>query len=164
MTDSLRPPRFGKYRGSVVNNVDPQQRGRLQVSVPAIYGSNTLSWALPSVPFAGANTGFYAMPDIGARIWVEFEAGDIDFPIWSGCFWGEGECPGQLPQVKVVKTAVATITIDELNPTSPLTIETASGQRLVLTATGARLESAAGAVIELTGPKLSVNNGALEVI
>lgn len=164
MTDSLRPPRFGKYRGTVVNNVDPQQRGRLQVQVPAIYGSNALGWALPCVPFAGRNAGFYAMPDIGALVWVEFEAGDIDYPIWSGCFWSEGDCPGQLPQVKIVKTAAATITLNDLNPASPVTIETAGGQRLVLTATGVRLESAGGAIVELSGPQLSVNNGALEVL
>jgi len=164
MSTNIPVRHFGKYRGSVASNVDPLQKGRLQVQVPAIYGSNSLNWALPSVPFAGNGEGLYLIPDIGANIWVEFEGGDIDFPIWSGCFWGDGECPGQMPQTKLLKTRAATITLDELNPSAPVVIETASGNRITITESGLRLESASGAVIELSGPKVSINNGALEVL
>jgi uncharacterized protein involved in type VI secretion and phage assembly len=162
--DSTRSGYFGKYRGSVANNIDPQQKGRLQVRVPAVYGTDTLNWALPCVPFAGNGEGLYLIPDIGANIWVEFEAGNIDAPIWSGCFWGEGECPGQMPQVKILKTRAATITLDELNPAAPLRIETPAGDRITITASGVTIESSAGGRIELSGPKVSVNNGALEVL
>jgi hypothetical protein len=155
---------FGKYRGTVANNIDPTTRGRLQVSVPAVYGTNTLNWALPCVPYAGPSEGFFFLPPIGANIWVEFEAGDINFPIWAGCFWGDGECPGTLPQTKVLKTPAATLTLDELNPAAPLVIETLSGQRITITATGITLQSSAGAKLELTGPQISLNNGALEVM
>ena len=162
--DQTRQGYFGKYRGTVSNNVDPLQKGRLQVSVPAVYGSNTLNWALPSVPFAGDGEGLYFVPAVGANIWVEFEAGDIDSPIWSGCFWGDGECPGTMPQTKLLKTRAATITLDELNPSAPLVIETSAGNRITITATGVTLESTSGAVVELSGPKVSINNGALEVL
>lgn len=155
---------FGKYRGTVVNNIDPQQMGRLQVQVPAIYGSNTLNWALPCVPYAGPSEGFYMIPPIGANIWVEFEGGSIDAPIWSGCFWGQGDCPAQLPTTKMIKTPVTTVTIDDINPAAPVTIETTTGNKITITATGITLESSAGAKIEMSGPQVSVNNGALEVI
>ncbi|MFO1139877.1 MAG: phage baseplate assembly protein V [Paracoccus sp. (in: a-proteobacteria)] len=160
---STRSGYFGKYRGKVANNIDPMQRGRMQVEVPAIYGDNRLNWALPSVPFAGSGHGFYMIPAIGTNIWVEFEGGNIDTPIWSGCFWAEGECPGQLPQVKIIKTQAATITLDEINPASPVVIETAAGNRITITAQGITLESAGGARVELSGPQVSVNSGALEV-
>lgn len=156
--------RYGKYRGTVVNNVDPMTKGRVQVQVPAVYGTNTLNWALPCTPYGGAQEGFFFIPPIGANIWVEFEGGDIDFPIWSGCFWGDGECPGGLPQTKILKTPVATVTIDELNPAAPVTITTVPGDTVTITATGVTLQSASGAKVELTGPQVSINNGALEVI
>ena len=70
-----RPHYFGKYRGTVANNLDPLGRGRLQVSVPAVLG-DVSAWAMPCVPYAGPNLGFYTMPEIGTGIWVEFEAGD----------------------------------------------------------------------------------------
>lgn len=154
---------FGKYRGTVSNNVDPSQRGRMQVSVPAVYGTNTLNWALPCVPYAGNGAGFYFIPPVGANIWVEFEGGDINVPIWAGCFWGDGECPGSLAETKMLKTPAATVTLDEVNPAAPVVIETKSGNRITITAQGITLESSAGAKIELTGLQVNVNNGALEV-
>jgi hypothetical protein len=84
---------FGKYRGVVTNNKDPLVLGRIEVSVPGILGSGRNSWALPCTPFAGKDVGFFAIPPIGANVWVEFEAGDPDFPIWSGCFWGTDQMP-----------------------------------------------------------------------
>ena len=156
--------RFGKHRGKVFNNLDPMGRGRLQVSVPAVYGENTLNWALPCTPYAGSQEGFHMIPPIGANVWVEFEGGDIDFPIWAGCFWGDGECPASLPTQKMIKTPAATITIDELNPAAPVVINTLAGDTVTITATGVTVSSAAGAKVELSGPQVSVNNGALQVI
>jgi hypothetical protein len=164
MTGETGTKVYGKYRGTVVSNVDPNQMGRVQVEVPAVYGSNTLNWAMPSVPYAGPGEGFYMIPPVGAKIWVEFEGGDIDAPIWSGCFWGQGESPGTLPQTKVLKTPVATVTLDEVNAVAPVVIETLAGDRITITATGITLETSAGGKIEMTGPKVTVNSGALEVI
>lgn len=155
---------FGKYRGTVSSNLDPLQKGRLQVKVPAVYGTNTLNWAMPSVPYAGSGVGFYMIPPVGANIWVEFEGGNIDAPIWAGCFWGEGECPGQIAQTAIIKTDAATITLDQINPAAPVVIETPAGNRITITAQGITLESSTGAKVELSGPKVSVNSGALEVI
>jgi uncharacterized protein involved in type VI secretion and phage assembly len=153
---------FGKYRGTVVNNVDPKNMGRLQVSVPAVYGSNTLNWAMPCTPYAGSGVGLYLVPAVGANVWVEFEAGDIDFPVWAGCFWNENDAPATLPTQKVLKTAAATVTLDDLSPDS-VTIESTAGHKITLTAAGAKITTSAGAVIELTGPSVSVNNGALDI-
>lgn len=154
---------FGKYRGRVINNVDPERRGRLQVEVPAVYEDNTLNWALPCVPFAGPGVGLYLIPPIGANIWVEFEGGDIDYPIWSGCFWGTGECPATAFTEKTLVTDVATLRLDDINVAQPVLIETPTG-RFVITQSGITLEGVGGARIELTGPNTNLNNGALEVI
>lgn len=164
MNEMSRTKVYGKYRGSVVNNIDPNQIGRVQVEVPAVYGSNTLNWAMPCVPYAGSNEGFYFIPPVGAKVWVEFEGGDIDAPIWSGCFWGQGETPSRVPQTKVLKTPAATVTLDEINPAAPVVIETVAGNKITITATGITLETSAGGKIEMAGPKVSVNSGALEVI
>ena len=81
---------FGKYRGMVLNNIDPMQMSRLQVQVPDVAGVIPATWAMPCVPVAGMQNGMVALPMIGSGVWVEFEHGDPDYPIWVGCFWGSG--------------------------------------------------------------------------
>jgi hypothetical protein len=84
---------YGKYRGIVLNNIDPLGTGRLQATVPEVLGEVPSGWALPSVPYAGTGAGLYAIPPIGAGVWIEFEAGDTSRPIWSGAWWAAGEVP-----------------------------------------------------------------------
>jgi len=157
---------FGKYRGKVENNVDPQQQGRIQVSVPAVFGEGSLSWAMPCVPYAGPGVGFFTIPPTGANVWVEFEGGDPDYPIWSGCFWGLGEAPATpaIEQMKVLKTDMATITINDLPGVGGVKIETTMGAKIEITVQGIEINNGMGGVIKLMGPQVSVNNGALEVI
>src|SRR5215210_5522726 len=77
---------YGKYRGSVVDNNDPLLMGRLQVSVPALGLAS--AWALPCFPFTGDQAGAWMIPSPDTGVWVEFEQGDVDYPIWSGCWYG----------------------------------------------------------------------------
>ena len=84
---------FGKYRGKVTSSQDPNFLGRIQVSVPAVLGDGKKSWAMPCVPYAGKDIGLFMVPPIGGNIWVEYEGGDPDYPIWGGCFWGKDELP-----------------------------------------------------------------------
>jgi hypothetical protein len=161
---------FGKYRGTVENNLDPMQQGRVQVKVPAVLGDGRLSWAMPCSPFAGPSVGFFTIPPTGANVWVEFENGDPDYPIWTGCFWGPGEVPA-LPAIaamKVLKTDAVTVTISDLPGAGGLTIEVnppavATPLKLAFTAAGIELTNGAASV-KLTPASVSVNNGALEVI
>ena len=80
-------PFYGMYRGKVTDNEDPLIRGRIRAQVPAI-SDKPLTWAEPCTPYAGPKVGWYAIPPVGANVWIEFERGDSDYPIWSGCFWG----------------------------------------------------------------------------
>lgn len=116
---------FGKYRGKVENNVDPMQMGRIQVSVPTVLGDGTLSWAMPSAPFGGPGVGFFAVPPVGANVWVEFEGGDTDYPIWTGCFWDAGETPAvpALAEMKVLKTDCISLTLSDLPGAGGVTLE-----------------------------------------
>ena len=79
---------FGKYRGTVINNIDPEQRGRIQVMVPDVTGFLPSTWAMPALPIGGLPMGMFSVPVIGSGVWVEFEQGDIDYPIWVGVYWG----------------------------------------------------------------------------
>ena len=161
---------FGKYRGKVENNLDPLQLGRVQVSVPAVLGEGRLSWAMPCSPYGGPQVGLFVVPPVGANIWVEFEAGDPDYPIWSGCFWGVGEVPAlpAVPQMKVFKTDGVTLTLSDLPGAGGLTIEVnppvvATPLKLVFNVSGIELSNGAASV-KLTPVSVSLNNGALEVI
>lgn len=157
---------LGKYRGKVENNVDPFQQGRLQVSVPAVFGEGQSSWAMPCVPFAGPGVGFFALPPTGANVWVEFEGGNPDYPIWAGCFWDTGEAPAvpAVAEMKVIKTDVGSITLNDLPGAGGITIETTTGMKMAITALGLEITNGQGAKIQLTGPQVSVNDGALEVM
>lgn len=113
---------YGKYRGKVLENIDPEILGRLLLEVPSIPASIT-NWAMPCVPYAGFQVGFYAMPPIGANVWVEFEGGDPNYPIWVGCFWGEGEVPLESPpEVKVFKTEFNTFILNDLPEVGGMTL------------------------------------------
>ncbi len=101
---------FGKYRGFVIDNNDPEQRGRLRLRVPSVLGDAQSGWALPSLPFGGlADQGLFMVPEPGAQVWVEFEAGNVDLPIWTGTFWqAAGDSPAEAakspPTTRVFKT------------------------------------------------------------
>ena len=106
---------YGKYRGKVADNIDPLFLGRILPIVPAV-SELPLTWATPCVPYAGPEVGFCAIPPIDANVWIEFEGGDPDYPIWTGCFWEEGQTPlGQLdPETFIFKTTSTTMVIREL--------------------------------------------------
>lgn len=118
---------FGKYRGKVLDNVDPLFLGRILAEVAAVQGM-TMNWCMPCVPYAGAEVGFYAIPPIGANVWIEFEGGDVNYPIWTGCFWGEGEVPVVTPEppnpmVKVFKTEFATLIMNDTPEVGGITLQ-----------------------------------------
>lgn len=157
---------YGKYRGKVINNIDPLMLGRLVILVPAV-SEFPLSWAMPCVPYAGNNVGFFALPPIAANVWVEFEQGDPDYPIWTGCFWGEGQVPAKpaVPTSKVLKTETVTLEINDLLTSVSLQVLTAEGPvRLEQGPEGIALTiGAASLKINLEGVDLSVPPSTLSV-
>lgn len=124
---------YGKYRGKVVNNVDPLMLGRVLVHVPAISELPLPNWAMPCVPYAGENVGLFAMPPVGANVWVEFEGGDPNLPIWTGCFWGRDEIPvtPAIPDLKCFRTESAMIQVNDLSHTLLLSVEGPDGVRKI---------------------------------
>ncbi len=85
---------YGKYRGEVVDNDDPDSLGRIKAKVPRLTHDEEIGWALPAFPYGGTSEqGFFAVPDVGASVWIEFEGGDLSFPIWTGTWYGDGEIP-----------------------------------------------------------------------
>lgn len=78
---------FGKYRGKVVDTDDPDRRGRIKVQIAALFGEHLTDWALPCFPLASNQAGLFGVPPAESWVWIEFEQGDPQFPIWTGCFW-----------------------------------------------------------------------------
>jgi len=110
---------FGKYRGKVSNNKDPLGIGRIQAVVEAV-APDMLNWAMPCTPYAGPQEGFFMMPPVGANVWVEFEGGDPNYPIWSGGFWGEKQdqkppMDATGPEMKVLQTEKMVLSFDDKN-------------------------------------------------
>lgn len=156
----------GKYRGVVDDNRDPLMLGRIRAKVQDVYGDQVSGWAMPCVPYAGNGVGLFLIPPTGASVWIEFEHGNPDYPIWTGCFWGTGEVPATpaAAELKVLKTDVGTITLNDTPGAGGITIETTAGMKVVINAQGIEINNGQGGSIKLTGPQVSVNDGALEVI
>lgn len=164
---------YGKYRGTVVNNIDPMQIGRIQVMVPDVSNVMLSSWAMPCVPVAGINMGVFTLPLIGGGVWVEFEQGDPDFPIWVGGYWGTAAevpllshmVPPLVPGITMQTPLKNGIVISDVpGPTGGIQIQTATGAMISVTDIGILISNGKGAVINLTGPTVDINLGALTVV
>lgn len=134
---------YGKYRGKVTNNHDPLNIGRIRARVPAVFGTSEIGWALPCVPYAGDKLGFFFIPPVNSNVWIEFENGDPDYPIWAGCFWGPGEIPRTpaLADIKIIKTKETIITLNDIQASGGLTIETTRGQKITMDSSGIELSN-----------------------
>ena len=164
---------YGKYRGTVLNNVDPLQIGRIQVIVPDVSTILPSSWAMPCAPVAGIQTGVFAVPPIGAGVWVEFEQGDPDYPIWAGCFWGSAaEVPALAHAVPPGLSGFTLQTVlqnglvisDVPGPTGGIMLKSTTGATIIVNDTGIYIQNGKGATITLVGPSTTINAGALTVI
>jgi uncharacterized protein involved in type VI secretion and phage assembly len=164
---------YGKYRGMVLNNIDPMMSGRLMVQVPDVLGMGTSSWAMPCVPLAGIQMGMYVIPLIGAGVWVEFEGGDPDYPIWTGCFWGStAEVPPLAfaglpvsPNIVLQTSGQNTLVISDLpGPTGGIMLKSMTGASIIVNDTGIYIQNGKGASIIMAGPSVTINNGALTII
>lgn len=159
------PTFYGKYRGIVTDNQDPEGLGRVRARVPDVFGEEESGWAMPSVPYAGDGVGLYLIPPVSAGVWVEFEHADPEYPIWTGCFWpSRYEVPegASGPEIKVLKTDVGTIIMDDSPGNGCITIETADGMKITLDSQGIEITNGM-AKISLSGLNVSINDGALEV-
>jgi uncharacterized protein involved in type VI secretion and phage assembly len=164
---------YGKFRGVVLNNIDPMQMNRLQVQVPDVAGLLPTSWAMPCVPVAGIQNGMVALPMIGSGVWVEFEQGDPDYPIWVGCFWGSAAevpalaraTPPGLSAITMQTPLQNGLTISDLPGASGgIMLKTATGATLIVNDTGIYIQNGKGASIVMTGPTVAINAGALTIV
>ena len=174
---------YGKYRGLVVDNADPEQLGRLKLQIPSVLGEEVVTgWAMPCVPYGGdANQGFLFIPEVDAGVWVEFEEGDLEFPIWVGTFWskpgGDSELPkpndpdgseqGSVqdpPTRKIIKTKKGhTIQFEDADGEEMITIfEAVNGHVITLNKDGITISDGANTqeiILDNSGVKISDKNG-----
>ena len=174
--ESSAPHYYGKYRGTVIENIDPLQIGRILAQVPDVLGELPSSWAMPCVPAAGIQAGAFIVPPIGSQVWIEFEQGDPDYPIWTGGFWGLvaevpalATIPPAIPpgqNIVLQTTGQNSLILSDAAPT-PLTggiiLKGASGAMIVVNETGIYLNNGQGATITLIGPTVEINITGLTV-
>ena len=163
---------YGIYRGTVVNNIDPMQMARIMVTVPDVGGITPSTFAMPSVPMAGKQMGHFCVPQIGAGVWVQFEGGDPDYPVWTGGWWGNAaevpalalaSPPGD-PNIVLQTTLQNAVVISDLpGPTGGIMLKSTTGASIIVNDTGIYIQNGKGASIVMVGPTVTVNTGALVV-
>jgi len=168
---------YGKYRGTVVQNLDPEQIGRVQVQVPDVLKNAVSSWAMPCIPVAGIQAGCFMVPPIGSQVWVEFEKGNPDFPIWTGGFWGSvanvptfATTPTAIPpgqNIVLQTTGGNVMALSDAIPAAAsggIVLKSATGGMIVVNDKGITISNGNGATITLIGPAVDINHGGLTVI
>jgi phage baseplate assembly protein gpV len=153
---------YGKYRGIVSDIDDPDSLCRLRAEVPAIYGDQQSPWALPAFPFAGKDHGLVLLPEVGDGVWIEFEGGDIDRPIWTGCWFASGEQPDP-------KTSKARVLITTAG--HKLVLDEDEDQIQILHPGGAEFTMTADEIVlklgscefKITQDEINLNNGMVKV-
>jgi uncharacterized protein involved in type VI secretion and phage assembly len=161
MLERIRYRFYGKYRGSVTE-VDTQTL-RIKAKVPSVLGTSTTGWCRHCVPYAGPNAGIAFLPDVGSGVWIEFEGGDVSYPIWAGCYWRDGEPPSDAaPAVKAIITRSGhKIILDD--DAGSITISDTNQNRVTMDSSGITLERG-GSKVEISDTEVNVNDGALEVL
>jgi len=164
------PTYFGKYRGKVENPIDLQGLGRVQVSVADVLGDGKMAWAMPCLPGAGPKVGFFAIPPKGAKVWVEFERGDPDFPIWSGGYWDLGDPPAAPGPQQFMTRAWAgdNFSLEILDlpgaPMLTLKLKTAAGEAKIEAGPAGMTLSHGASSVKLALDGVSINGTNLKVL
>jgi uncharacterized protein involved in type VI secretion and phage assembly len=161
LVDRMTNRYYGKYRGTVTD-VDADTL-RIKAKVPSVLGTNETGWCVACVPYAGPGIGFAFLPEPGANVWIEFESGDLSYPVWVGCYWQSGDKPdGATPTVKAIVTAKgAKLIIDDDGKT--ITLTDSSNNKVTLSSDGITLGRGANKVV-VSDSNVSVNEGAMEVM
>jgi hypothetical protein len=168
-----KPKFWGRYKGTVFNNVDLMQRGRILVSVPDVLGNDPCLWAESASPLAGSAMGLYFVPPIKSGVWIEFQQGDIDYPIWTGCWRGNTvdlppivqTSPPLTPPIVLGTSLQNLIQISDVpGPTGGILIKHMSGAFISISDLGITISNGKGAMITMVGTKVDVNNGGLTVL
>jgi uncharacterized protein involved in type VI secretion and phage assembly len=161
LAERVRHRYYGKYRGTVTD-VDADTL-RIKANVPAVLGDVPTGWCVACVPYAGPDVGFFFLPDVGAGVWIEFEGGDVSYPIWSGCYWRSGELPGDAaPKVRGVVTG-APHKLLFADDDETVTLSDANDNEVTLDSSG--ITQARGTQQVVVGDaSVNINSGALEVM
>ncbi len=155
---------YGKYRGFVSDNQDPDNLGRIKAKVPALLNDEETGWALPCAPFGGASEqGFFTIPDVGAGVWMEFEGGNLGYPVWTGTWWSSNEVPeSATPDKKVFKTSTGNkIILDDTSGSQSIVISDDGGSNLLkIDIQGGLITLQASTKVTIEAPQIEIVQGA----
>lgn len=156
---------YGKFRGVVTDNNDPDKQGRIRAKVPELFGNEQSGWAMPCVPYAPSGHGMLLLPEKDTNVWIEFEAGDPSRPIWAGCWWPSDKAASiASPSVKIFETAAGNrFVLDDTSGSETVSLEDKNGATVTLAQEGITLKKG-GMKIQVSEQQVAINDSALTIM
>ncbi|MGH1491149.1 MAG: phage baseplate assembly protein V [Acidimicrobiales bacterium] len=156
---------YGRYLGTVIDNVDPKNLCRVRVTVPEVLAGQESGWCRPVTPYAGDGVGFAAVPPIGSLVLIEWPGGDVSRePLWTGATWSDGAgVEGAGPDAVVLVTPGGhRVELRDESGSEKVEIIASNGSSVVMDSNGMTL-TFGSQKIAMTNQSISINDGALEV-
>jgi uncharacterized protein involved in type VI secretion and phage assembly len=156
---------YGKFRGIVTDNNDPDKQGRIRGKVPELFGDEQTGWAMPCVPYAPPGHGMLLLPEADSNVWIEFEGGDPSRPIWAGCWWPSDKAASiSGPTMKLFETAAGNrITLDDTSGSESISLQDKSGATVTLNQQGIELKKG-GMSVQVSDSQVAINGTSLTVM
>ena len=161
---------YGKFRGTITDTKDPKSLGRIRVKIPELLGDKETGWALPCLPYGGSkDIGFFVIPEVGSNVWIEFESGNLSYPIWTGVWWSEpssgNEVPSEAqklePAVKILKTKAGhKIELHDTEGQEKISVTSKDGSNILMDSKGIKLSADNGnSVITIDSQGIILSKG-----
>ena len=156
---------YGKFRGIVTDNNDPDKQGRIRAKVPELFGDEQTGWAMPCLPYAAHGHGMLMLPEADSNVWIEFEGGDPSRPIWAGCWWPVDKAASiSSPSMKTFETAAGNrITLDDTSGNESISLQDKNGATVTLNQQGIELKKG-GMSVQVSESQVAINGTSLTVM
>ena len=145
----------------MTDNNDPDDLGRVKATVQQLLDAEATGWALPAFIYGGlSEQGFFAVPDVGAGVWIEFERGDLSYPIWSGTWYTSGSYRSPRSRRRKSSRRKAAISLIFDDDAGTMEITDSNGNTIKMEQSQITISASSATSIVIDAPEIDLVSGA----